>query len=128
MVLDSECRIVQMCQSFIRSVVQCAVRHFQPGALKRLFIYSVAMVLGSDFNFTGDQIAYRMVASAMAELQFECIRSAGSSEQLMAQANAENRNFSKQLADHFYAFLHVFWISRAIRQHDTVRSPCQNFF
>ena len=58
---------------------------------KGIRIDSESVVLRSDFDFAGFKIFDRLIGAAMAELQFEGFSAERLAENLVAEANAENR-------------------------------------
>jgi hypothetical protein len=57
-----------MCQAFNCKIVQVDVGDDSARALKRLFVHSVAMILGGDVNASRPKVFDGMVATAMTEL------------------------------------------------------------
>ena len=58
-----------------------------------------AVVLRGDFDPAGVQVLHRLIGAAMAELELERLGAAGQRQQLMAQADAEDRRLAEQAAD-----------------------------
>jgi len=50
------------------------------------------VVLGGDLDLVGFEVLDRLIRSEVAELEFERASAEGLSEQLVAEADAENRN------------------------------------
>ncbi len=66
---------------------------------QRIFVDREAVVLRRDLDRARLQILHRMIRAAVAELELERLRAAGQAEQLMAQADAEDRLLAQQAAD-----------------------------
>src|SRR5688572_23972570 len=78
------------------------------------------MVLRSDFHFAGSKILNRLVAAPMTELKFESLSAEGLAEDLVSEANAENRNAAiDQLFSRFHRVTEGRRISRTVRKKDS---------
>src|SRR5690606_6929567 len=86
------------------------------------------MVLGRDLNLAGQQVQYRLVGAAVSEFQLEGLCAARESEELVTQANAENRNTLNQLADGGDRVVERLGVAWAIREENAVRLPFKHFF
>ena len=71
-------------------VIQVDVGHLEPSG-EVLRIHRVAMVLGGDGDPAGGKVLHRMIDPPVAELQLESPDATGQGEDLMAQADAEER-------------------------------------
>ena len=77
--------------AFDRIVVEIDVRHLE--ALRnRLGQHREVVVLGRDLDRPRLQVLHRMVAAVVTELQAPRLRAARDREELVAQANPENRD------------------------------------
>ena len=90
MILHAKNRLRFVPHAFHRLVVEIDAVHCHVGR-QRFRIDREAMILGSDFDFAGFKIFDRLIAAAMAEFQFESFSAKSLSQNLVAQANAENR-------------------------------------
>ena len=72
---------------------------------QRFGIDRESVILGSDFNLPGFQILDRMVGTAMAEFEFESLATEGLAENLVAEADAKNRD--TRLGQFFYGLNRV---------------------
>src|SRR5947207_14114884 len=69
---------------------------------QRLWIHCEALILGSDLDLARFEIFHRLIAAAMAEFQFEGLPAKSLAENLVTEANSENRQISlNQLAHSF---------------------------
>jgi hypothetical protein len=66
---------------------------------QRVGIDGEAVVLGGDGDSSGAQVLDRLVAAAVAELELEGFAAEGVGEELVAEADAENRLFADELAE-----------------------------
>ncbi|MPM56949.1 hypothetical protein SDC9_103766 [bioreactor metagenome] len=86
------------------------------------------MVLRGDFDFAGQQVLDRVVAAVVPELQPSALRAGGDSEQLVAEADAEQRNLADQFADVFNRVAHGGGVGGAVRQEQHLRLQRQRVF
>src|SRR3954471_19320550 len=98
MILHAKGRDFAMRKAFDGVVVQAAVCDLQE-RWQRIFSDCEAVVLRCDFDRSGLQILHRMVRAAVAELDLEGFRAAGKAEELVAQADAEDRLLTQEVAD-----------------------------
>src|SRR5947209_13698450 len=84
-------------------------------------VYRVAMVLGGDIDAAGAEVLHGMVPAPVAERQLEGARAEGAAEDLVAEADPEDR----LLADEFPRRLHDVaeprGITRSRREGDPIR-------
>ena len=97
-VLHAEGRQLAVAQPFDGLVVEVDVRDLELGR-QGLGIDGEAVVLRGDLDRAGLQVLHRLVRAAVAELELERLRAAGQAEQLVAQADAEDRLLAQQAAD-----------------------------
>ena len=80
-----------------------------------------AVVLAGDRHLARRQVAHRLVAAVVAELELEGAAAQGEAEELVPQADAEDRQLGReQLADVLDDPGQRLRIARAVRQHDAV--------
>src|SRR5690606_21989899 len=91
-------------------------------------IYSIAVRHRCNGPFIFLKVQHRMVATTMTELQFESFRSTCQCDKLVAQADSENRNFTKQTVDEFGSTFYIFRITGTIGKHHAVRINQEYFF
>ena len=100
MVLDREDRQSAMTKAFQRAVIQVDVSRLQiAGQLVQP--HGEAMVLRGDLHFVGALIEDGLIGAAMTELQFESLTSERQAQELMPQADAEERRwiFARQIGN-----------------------------
>src|SRR5882757_3919097 len=85
------------------------------------------MILRGNANASRCQIFDRLIAAAMTELQLEGLSSQRVTEDLVAQANAEDRLFADERADCFVRVIYYGGIAGAIREKNTVRIRGERF-
>ena len=98
MVLDAEDGLAAMAEAFQRLVVQVDVREFDFVLVQRVGVDREAVIVRGDFDVAGDLVEHRMIRAAVAELQLVGFAAQREAEDLMAQADAEDRLFADQLA------------------------------
>ena len=91
MILHSEDRQPLVPQSFQSLIVQVDVTRLDVGGQSRR-IDGKTVVLSRDLDFAGLLVADRVVGAAMAELELEGLGAKRLSQELVAQANPEDRN------------------------------------
>ena len=96
MVLDAEDGTLFMHQSLHRPVVQIEVGETEVRSPRYLPLFSgndgESMVLRRDFDRVPIQVANRVISAVMAKREFVGLSAEGTSDQLVAQADPENRN------------------------------------
>ena len=92
MVLNAENRQAFVPQPFERLVIQIDVAGLDVGR-KPGRVDGEAMVLSRDLDLAGRLVSNRVVGAAMAELELERLGTERLAEQLMAQADPEDRGF-----------------------------------
>ena len=97
-VLHAEGAVFQVAQTGDRAVIQVHMGHFDILG-KRGGVHRIAVILRSDGDFSRAEVFNGLVASAMAELEFEGASPEGESENLVAKADAEERFFPVQAAN-----------------------------
>ena len=95
---------------------------------QRIFGDREAVVLRGDFDGAGLQILHRMIRAAMAELELERLRAAGQAEQLVAEADAEDRLLAEQAADRADRVVERLGVAGAVREEDAVGLVREHFF
>ena len=88
---------------------------------QRLLVDREAVVLRGDFDRARFEILHRLIRAAMAELELERLRAAGQAEQLVAQADAEDRLLAQQAADRADRVVERLRIAGAVREEHAVR-------
>ncbi len=91
-VLYAEDGEVAMAHAFDGAVVEIDVRDFDL-RWERVGIDCKAVILRGDRNFSGAEIFHRLVATAVTELELESFTTESVTEDLIAQADAEDGHF-----------------------------------
>src|SRR5437763_9463515 len=78
------------------------------------------MVMRGDLNLLRNLIQYRVIGSAMAELQFVGLAAERQTKKLVPQADAEYRNLTHQAADIAYLRFERLRITRAVGEKNPV--------
>ena len=115
-----------MAHAFDRLVVEVDVGDFDFGR-ERIGIDGEAVVLRSDGNLSGAEVLDRLVAAAVAELQFEGAAAVGVREELVAEADAEDWFFADELAEFAVDVAERGWVAGAIGEEDAVGIFGENF-
>src|SRR5712691_1909172 len=116
-----------MAEPFERAVVQVAVGLLDLGA-EGFPIDRETVILRRNRDLAGSQVAHRMVRSAVTELQLEGFSSQGEAEQLMAEADPENRPRADQLLQRMDRARQRGRIPGAIGEEDPVRLESEDLF
>ncbi len=85
-----------MLQAFNRPVIIIDMGNFKLRAYHGFLKHGIAMILRSNVAAVRFQIFDRVITAAMTELQLRSISAASQGEQLMTQADAEDRIFAEQ--------------------------------
>ena len=96
MILHAEERQRAVAHAFVGVIVQIDVRDFDVARRERFGIHAEAVVLRRDFDFLRAQIFHRMIRAVMAEFQLECLAAQREAAELMAEADAEDRDAAEQ--------------------------------
>ena len=79
------------------------------------------MVLRSDLYSDGSALQYRLIRTAMTKLELERLCTTCKRQQLVAQADTEDRLFAKHIANRVLSVGQRLWIPRAIAQKHSIR-------
>ena len=99
-VLHGQDRPVLVHKTLQGLVVEIHVRGHPAARFERVGRHGEAVVLRSDFHTSSGEVADGLVGPAVAEFELEGLRPQGQSEQLMAQANAEDRHLAHDPFEH----------------------------
>ena len=119
MVLNAESLDLAVADPLDGLVVKATMGDFQFGR-QTLLIAGKAMILRSDFDTARQMIQNWLVGTAVSEFHLEGLGSRRKCEQLMAQADSEDRFLSKQIADGVDGIIKWLGVSWSIRQKNTV--------
>ena len=128
MALEAERRAVGARKTLQRAVEQ---RHVRDAHVRRqgCTVNREAVILAGNHHAPGVEILHRMVGAVMAKLHLHRARAAREPEQLVAEADAENRNAgSEQFTDRPDCIIARFGIARPIRQENSVRLVRERVF
>ena len=86
-----------------------------------LLQHGIGVVLGRDLDAARIQIPDRMVAAPVAELELVGLRPVGQGQDLVAQADPEDRDLSQEGPDGADGLRHILGIAGAVGEEDPVR-------
>ncbi len=92
---------------------------------KAIAVDRVPVVLGGDVNEAGLDIANRMVAAAMTELEFVRVAAERAGEDLVAEADAHNRHVADETFGCFDEVVEQLGVARARRHQDAIGLPVE---
>ena len=121
--LEAERRSVHEAETLQAAVEEGHVGHFRVGGKGRR-IDREAVVLARDQHASRFNVLHRMVRAVVAELHLHRLRARRQRQQLMAEADAEDRQPGiEQLADGADRVVAGLGIARSVRQEDRRRGP-----
>src|SRR5215469_4342452 len=85
-----------------------------------------SVVLGSDLHALGAQVHHRMVRTVMAKIKLVGLPAQGEAEDLMSEADTENRFLSQHPCDGLMRIRQRGWVARSIGQKNPVRVLREN--
>ena len=88
---------------------------------QRLRLQREVMVLRGDFDPAGQQVPDRVVAAVVAEFQPPALRAGGEAEELVPEADAEERDLARESADCVDRVTERRGVGRAVREENAVR-------
>src|SRR5260370_34155512 len=109
-----------MAQAFQRAVVQVDVGELDLALLQRIRVNREIVIVGGDLDLAGVELLHRMVSAVVSEFEFESLAAESNPDQLMSQADAENRLLAHQFANATHGIVAGLRISWAIRQENAV--------
>src|ERR1035437_4298364 len=98
MVLYRENRQGFVAQSLAGLIVQIDMRHLDLAGRKAGGIHGKAVVLCRDLNLLRGQIFHRMIAAAVAELQFKGFPTQSQAQELMTETDAHDSKALRRLS------------------------------
>ena len=101
MVLDGEGLLFLTKKSLVRVVVEVEVRQFDVLVFEGVHIDAEAVVLAGDFDLAGSEILDGVVGAPVTKLELVGLGAEGERQNLVAQTDAEDRDFAEQF---FYGF------------------------
>ena len=101
------------------------MRHFHI-ARQRRFVDGETVILAGNHDPAAGQVDDRMIRAVMAEFHLQRLRANGQAENLVAEANAEQRNLAlDELARRGDRVIAGLRIARAVREEHAIRLQCQ---
>src|SRR6266849_11131246 len=119
-VLHGEDRQLPMPHALGGAVVEVHVGFDEPGLLHRPGIHAEAVVLRGDLDAPGLEVLHGMVGAVVAELELVGAAPEGQAQDLVAEADAEDRQLADELAHRFHEVRHGFGIAGAIGEKEPV--------
>src|SRR5882724_3452848 len=116
MVLHAEHGQLRVAQALTRPVVEVDVGWFPAAAGERGGVHGEAVVLRGDLHARGREVAHRMVGAVVAERQLVRAAAGGEPDDLVAEADAEDRHAPEQRAHAVDQVRHAFRIAGAVRE------------
>ena len=101
MILHGEYGKPLMPHPFRSLVVEVDLSQFNFFRIERMKVDAEPVVLGSDGDFSSLKIFDRLICTSVTEFQLKRLSSKGQSQELVPQANSEDRFFPDQLANGF---------------------------
>ena len=126
MVLDAEKGQLFVAHAFVGVVVEIHVGNFNVARRERFGVDAEAVILGGDFDFLGEEVLHGMIRAVMAEFQFEGLAAKSETAELMAEADAKDRNAAEELLDIFDGIAHRLRIAGTIGKKNTVGLEVEN--
>src|SRR5580704_5833375 len=115
MILDAKHGMIAQPEAFESLVVQIHVSDLALARAERIGIHGESVIVRSYFHFIGDLVDDRVIGAAVAELHLVCLAAYRKTQNLIAEADAEDRN----LADEALHVAHLgpqrFGVARAVR-------------
>ena len=125
-VLDAERAVFLAHNAFDRIVQNIDVRHREPRLRNGIGSHCIGVILRSDLDPPCGQILYRVIAAAVTEFQLISLGTISERQDLMAQANAEDRAGAAKCFHGFDRLRHIRGISGAVGDHDPIRIQGSN--
>src|SRR6185295_9166302 len=100
MVLHRKCRLVLDDEALDGAVVEVDVRDFRAVA-EGIWIDGEAVVLRGDLYLAGGEVLHWLIAAVMAELELVGAAAEGEAQDLVAEADAEDRHVAEECSDVF---------------------------
>src|SRR5213593_534457 len=125
-ILHGEHGLLAVAHALGGAVVEIDVRLHQPGLLHGREVHREAMVLRSDLDAPGEEVLHWMIGAMVAELELVGVAAEGQAENLVAEADAEERRLADEPAHRLHEIGHRFGIAGAVREEDPVRLPLEH--
>lgn len=125
-VLHRQKRHVLVNESFECLIVEADMSGDATGSLQRLRIHRETVILRRDLHPSREQIAHRVIRSAVAELEFERLGSQRKRQQLVPQANAKDWHSTAKPLEQIDRIVNRGRIARTIRDENAIRPLVKN--
>src|ERR1700674_1106377 len=96
MILHAEHGMIAHAEAFESLVIQIHVRDLALRCVERIGIHGESVIVRGYFHFIGDLIDYGVIGAAMSELHLVRLATYGQTQDLIAEADAENRNLANE--------------------------------
>ena len=120
MILHAENRERAVSEAFERLIVQIPVRQFDIGGGQRIRVHGKAVIMGRDLDLVGGLVQNGMISATVPEFQLVGFSAKRQPEDLMSQADAENRFLAEELSDVGRLDLERRGIARPVGEENTV--------
>src|SRR5471030_2597333 len=128
MVLHAEDRMVAQPEAFERLIVEIHVRDFHVARVERIRVHREAVIVRRDLHLLRYFVAHRMVGAAVAEFQLIGLAAKREPQQLVPQADAEDRLLADEFANVGHLGLQRFGVARAVRKEHAIGLERQHIF
>src|SRR5512140_636024 len=115
-------------EALVRVIVQVEMSDLEFHGIERVRIDGEAVILRRDLECAGQKVFDRVVATAMAELEFEGLAPECQSEQLVPETDPENRLPPEQCFDILDGDAYRGRVAGTVREEDPVRIHRENVF
>ena len=92
-ILHAEYRMAAVTKTFQGLIVQVHVRDLDIGWIERIPVDRESVIVRRNFNSLVDPVEHRVVRAAMTEFELIGLATECQAQELVAQADAENRDF-----------------------------------
>ena len=127
MVLYTESPVPDTLNTFNRSIQQIDMGNRKRSISQAFFFDGIGMILGSDLDFSCLKILYRMIAAAVAEFEFVGAGAVGKGQDLVAQADPENREAPDQRTDSCNGLRDICGIARSVAARSCLAASMRSF-
>ena len=97
-----------------------------PCRFERFSLDGKAVILAGDLDTAGVKVLHRLIPAAMTELQLVCRCAHRQPEQLVAEADAEDRHLAQRFAQGFDGVIHRGRIAGAVADEQAVGLEFEN--
>src|SRR5512147_2120365 len=119
MILHGEQRQLGMRQAFDCLVIEVDVCELRD-ALERVDVDSEAVILGGDLDLAGGEVHDRLVSAVVSELELVGAPAQRQAEDLVSEADTEDRSFADQVADNAGVWTNI-RVAGTVREKNAIR-------